>query len=300
MKQFLYLDTDIVTSIIAQAEKGYVTQQVSERESGSENQKQKEKGADIKASASGGFFKMLQVGVDTSITGTLRDADSRRTSTKDVAEKILHDAAFDMAFDYIGPIQVETNDQSNDEEGNYIKISRCFDFVDFKYLEKLFDKNGIIDFIKKEAAEAAEVEINKAREGHNRSELRNAGVNIKLEIKKAIAESNQQYDDIGKIIHAFRGLMPYDRLLISHDGYLVPLDDKYFRINPSNLGFKYGGQMTCVGMVTNIIGESTDPNNEDNIFATIQFTVNEALRSMLPTTKKDLCVLHPIALYYGE
>ena len=94
--------------------------------------------------------------------------------------------------------------------------------------------------------------------------------------------------------------MLYDRLLISHDGYLVPLDDQYFRINPSSLGFKYGGQMTCVGMVTNIIGESTDPNNEDNFFATIQFTVNEALRSMLPTTKKDLCVLHPIALYYGE
>lgn len=30
MKQFLYLDTDIVTSIIAQAEKGYITQKTEE------------------------------------------------------------------------------------------------------------------------------------------------------------------------------------------------------------------------------------------------------------------------------
>ena len=57
--------------------------------------------------------------------------------------------------------------------------------------------------------------------------------------------------------------------------------------------------MTCVGMVTNIIGESTDPGDEKNIFATIQYTANEALRKLLPTIESDLCVLHPIAVYYG-
>lgn len=35
MKQFIYLDTDIVSSIIAQSEKGFVTQQTIE--SGSES-----------------------------------------------------------------------------------------------------------------------------------------------------------------------------------------------------------------------------------------------------------------------
>ena len=62
-----------------------------------------------------------------------------------------------------------------------------------------------------------------------------------------------------------RQIIPYNRMLISSDGYLIPLDDRYFRIDAQNLGFKYGGEITCVGMITNIIGEDTDPNDSQNI-----------------------------------
>ena len=87
-------------------------------------------------------------------------------------------------------------------------------------------------------------------------------------------------------------------MLISTDGYLIPLEDKYFRINPTNLGFKYGGDITCVGVITNIIGEDTNPEDEKNIFATLQFNVNEMLRAILPNKEKNICVVHPIAVYY--
>ena len=76
--------------------------------------------------------------------------------------------------------------------------------------------------------------------------------------------------------------------------------DRYFRIDAQNLGFKYGGEITCVGMITNIIGEDTDPNDSQNIFATLQFSVNEVLRQLLPTKERNLCVIHPIAVYYGN
>ena len=88
-------------------------------------------------------------------------------------------------------------------------------------------------------------------------------------------------------------------MLISYDGYLVPLSEKYFRVDPTDLGFKYGGEITCVGLVTNIIGEDTDPGDSKNIFATLQFTVNEAIRKILPTKEANLCVIHPIAIFYG-
>lgn len=84
------------------------------------------------------------------------------------------------------------------------------------------------------------------------------------------------------------------------DGYLIPLDDQYFRIDPKNLGFKYGGEITCVGMITNIIGVDADPCDNNNIFATLQFSVNEVLRTILPTNEKNLCVIHPIAVFYGK
>ena len=99
---------------------------------------------------------------------------------------------------------------------------------------------------------------------------------------------------------AFRQLMPYTRMLISYDGYLIPMDDKYFRIDPKNLGFKYGGEITCVGMITNIIGADTNPEGPKDLFAALQFKVNEILRTILPTNAENLCVIHPIAVFYGR
>ena len=173
-----------------------------------------------------------------------------------------------------------------------MELTRVFDFVDMDYLENLFSKNGLVDFLKKTSKDKIETEVNKATDGMNREQLRTAGKTIKSELKKLIADSDKQYDDIHDIIVAFRQLMPYTRMLISHDGYLIPMDDKYFRINPNNLGFKYGGEITCVGMITNIIGADTDPNDPKNIFATLQFTVNEVLRTILPTDaspSQNLC-----------
>ena len=149
----------------------------------------------------------------------------------------MHDAAFDIAYSHISPIKIINGDQSADDTGNYIEMTRVFDFVDFDYLEGLFKKEGIIDFIKKNTAEQIEAEAEKIKKGYNREQLRKAGINFKTEIKNAIAVSNKQFDDIAIIIKALRGLIPYNRMLISSDGYLIPLNTKYFRVDPIDLGF---------------------------------------------------------------
>lgn len=201
---------------------------------------------------------------------------------------------------YIKPQKLSVGKNDSGEYGDYVELSRVFDFVDMDYLEKLFSKNGLIDFLKKNDKEKIETEASRATGGMNRAQLRSTEKTIKSELKKLIAESDKQYDDIHDIIVAFRQLMPYARMMISYDGYLIPMDDQYFRIDPQNLGFKYGGKITCVGMITNIIGADTNPNDPKNMFATLQFTVNEALRKILPTNKENLCVIHPIAVFYGK
>ncbi len=300
MKHFIYLDTDIVASIIAQAEKGYITQQTIENGNETTRAKDKTGSSSVETSGSGGFWRFLQVEAKVSFAGELHDGSTTQSSTKELKERILHDAAFDIAYEYIHPFAVEYGSQDRDEEGNYLELKRVFDFVDFDYFEGLFQADGVIDLIKKSSAEQLEEKANQLTSNYNREQLRKVGNTIKSELKKTIVNSNKQYDYAHAIIKAFRGLIPYTRMLMSQDGYLIPLDDKYFRIDPSNLGFKYGGEMTCVGIVTNIIGESTDPGDSSNIFATMQFTANEALRKILPTTEGDLCVIHPIALFYGQ
>lgn len=300
MKQFLYLDTDIINSIIAQTEKGLV-QSLSDEEVSTETETDS-LNASMKGTGTIGGSIVKLAKAEANLSGSLESIEggSLSSTSRQIISKTLHDAAFDIAYAYISPSEIELQSQSNDETGNYVELTRVFDFVDLDYLEKLFEKDGIIEFIKKTSAEQIEAEAEKVKEGHNREQLRKAGINFKQEIKKAIDANNKQYDDIAVIIKAMRGLIPYNRMLISSDGYLVPLNTKYFRVDPLDLGFKYGGEITCVGMITNIIGEDTNPNDENNIFATVQFTANEVLRKLLPTSENNLCVIHPIAIYYGR
>lgn len=300
MKQFLYLDTDIVNSIIAQSEKGLIQEQ--SEENGSDKKKDTHISGSMEGSgtAGGSFLKLAKAEANLSLSGELGKEYVSSTTSREIISKVLHDAAFDIAYGYIKPQKLSVGKNDSGEYGDYVELTRVFDFVDMDYLEKLFSKNGLIDFLKKNDKEKIETEASRATGGMNRAQLRSTEKTIKSELKKLIAESDKQYDDIHDTIVAFRQLMPYARMMISYDGYLIPMDDQYFRSDPQNLGFKYGGEITCVGMITNIIGADTNPNDPKNMFATLQFTVNEALRKILPTNKENLCVIHPIAVFYGK
>lgn len=300
MKQFLYLDTDIVNSIIAQAEKGLVTSTSNEKEVSDTEETTSSSTIATTGKIGGSLLKLVKAEAD--ITGELEGVENGATTyaSREIVAKTLHDAAFDIACSKIPLAIVSMGDQSHDETGNYVELTRVFDFVDFDYLEGLFATDGVIEFVKKSAAEQIEAKAEEIKAETNREQLRKSGNNFKAEVKKLIATSNKQYDDIAKIIKVMRSMIPYSRMLISSDGYLIPLSDKYFRVDYSDIGFKYGGEITCVGMITNILGEDCDPCDENNIFATLQHTSNEILRSLLPTKEKNICVIHPIAIYYGN
>lgn len=298
MKQFLYLDTDIVNSIIAQSEKGLMQELSMENEDSKETTSHVGGAVEGGGSTKGSFFNLIKADINLALKGEIsRDSSSGNTS-KEIISKVLHDSAFDIAYSYINPHKYGIGDNP-DDYGDYVELTRVFDFVDMEYLENLFSKDGLISFLKKTSKEKIETEASAVTDNMSREQLRASGKRIKGEIKKLIANSDKQYDDIHDIIKAFRQLIPYTYMLISCDGYLIPLDDKYFRVDPKNLGFKYGGEISCVGMITNIIGADTDPNDSKNIFATLQFQINEVLRTILPTNKENLCVIHPIAIYYG-
>lgn len=300
MKQFLYLDTDIINSIIAQAGQGLIQSSVSETTSTTTESNTLNGGLEASAVIGASALKLAkaEANIKASIGGVL---DSSMSSTShDIISKTLHDAAFDIAYEHITPYCAALNDQAADEHGSYIEVTRVFDFVDLDYFEGLFKNDGLIDFLKKSEAEKIRQELDRQLEDLNREQARKIKETRKKEEKDLIEANNKKYDDIAVILKLLRTLVPYNRMLISLDGYMIPLNTKYFRVDPIEFGFKYGGEITCVGMVTNIVGKDTDPNDTSNIFATLQYTSSEMLRSLLPTKSDNLCILHPIAVYYGH
>lgn len=298
MKQFIYLDTDIVNSIIAQKEKGLVLETASEREDTTGNERSKLGSITLDGSAGGNIWKFAQLQAKLSGSGEFRFNNHSQTLLKEIATKTLHDAAFDIAYKQICD-EYDLNPK-NANLGEYIELTQVFEFVDLVYIENLLADNGFINFLKKSEREKIEQQAQQCfSEELNREQRRNSKAEIEKETKLLLDESDKEYDEIAEIMKIIRQIIPYNRMLVSSDGYLIPLEDKYFRDNPHIMGFKHGGCITCVGYITNVIGEANMPNS-DNIFTYLQYMVNQTLISLLPTKEKDIFVIHPIAIYYGK
>lgn len=298
MKQFLYLDYDIVNSIIAQNEKGLIDSITTENDEEQQKGKTKTFSTDATGEAGANIWKLAKAEASLNIGVEIQGESRHQTATKEIIAKTLHDASFDIAYNAIKPTEICFGKDTADP-GGYIEMKRVFDFVDLDYLEGLFSKNGIIDLIKKSARKDIEDSADVYANDNLNREQRRKGANIvNQKVSELIKQSDKQYDDIYEMISAIGKIIPYSRMLVSGDGYLIPVEDKYFRINPTSMGFLYGGDIKVVGMITNIIGEDTNPKDKNNVFATIQFSVNEVLRGLLPTNENNLYVVSPIAIYY--
>ncbi len=298
MRHFLYLDTDIVNSIIAQQEKGLIDAIKTENEKGTDNNNSRSINIDGTGEVGAKVWKLANAELTLGVSGSFEGSNIKHKTTREIMEKTLHDAAFDMAYDAMKPVKIHSGIDEG-EPGSYVEMTRVFDFVDLEYLEELFSKDGIIELIKKcEKEKVSNAASEYKKSSLNREQRRQGGKEVELKRNEIIKQLDKQYEDIKDIITAMRKIIPFGKMLVSFDGYLIPTDDKYFRINPSTLGFMYGGEIKCVGMITNIIGKDTNPEDNTNIFATLQFSVNEVLRKILPTQEENLYVVSPIAIYY--
>ncbi len=228
MKQFIYLDIDIVNSIIAQKDKGLVSEFSSEQGQINGKTKSVTGQATLNAEGEGGLWKLAKMSAGASISGELSSDTQSQSLLKEIATKTLHDAAFDIALEQI---KKEHNLEATDfDMGSFIELNRIFEFVDMDYVDGLFKKDGFIDFLKKTSKEKVEKAMDhETSENLSRDERRKAGSAIKKEVQKLIAENYKQYDDMADVMRAIRQVIPYNRLLISYDGFLIPLEDAYFR-----------------------------------------------------------------------
>lgn len=300
MKQFIYLDTNIVNSIIAQNENGLTKDTKTESSSTIDKKAHSSIDSKIKGNMEGGIAKLAKLQGQIDLGAEIGRENGNSSTKRELIEKTMHDASFNIAYEYIKANKIIIGNETFDDCGEYIELSRVFDFVDLNYLEGLFSSNGMLDYLKKTTENEIKKGTQQIIDGLNREQRRTSMAQISDKIKRMVDEKNKEYDDISEAINVFKKMIPYSRMLISNDGYLIPLDEQFFRVNPSSVGFMYGGEITCVGMISNIIGKDTNPNDESNIFATLQYLINECLRTILPTKQNNICVVHPIAVYYNK
>ena len=293
MKQFLYLNTDMINSIIAQEHNGLIQKYIKDVE----NTKSKSVSDSVnnKISMGGNIGIKKLVEVEASFESELADSTKhghQRVVSK-VYEKTLHDASFDIAVDIIKPIDLPFGKEA--DLGDYVTMGRIYDFIDIDLLKRLFSKDGFADCLVKQREQDVKKEI---QEKTNRAQRRENENRIKQFIIEKNNDIKAQYDSIEVMINALSELLPFDRLLFAGDGYIIPVEEAYFRVNPKGLGLSYSGELKVVGIVTNVIGADTKPSEPNNLFENIQYGINELIRGLLPTKDDNLYVVTPIAVYY--
>ena len=90
MKQFIYLDTDIVSSIIAQSEQGLITQMSYENSEDDGDQVEHMAGVSAEANGKGKLFKVLEAEANLEVKYERTHGRSHQNSTKEIIEKLLN------------------------------------------------------------------------------------------------------------------------------------------------------------------------------------------------------------------
>ena len=115
------------------------------------------------------------------------------------------------------------------------------------------------------------------------------------ELETTISNAEPERKDTAKTIEVIRNTIPYNRFIMTED-MLIPLDDKNFRDAPEIIAFKYGGNISILGYITNIISAEDAPP-QTNDFAGFYSTINQIMLNLFKE-KDKIYILHPIALFY--
>lgn len=300
MKRFLYYDDDSINSFLAQIEQGLLTSKERTKEHTDTTSSQ----TGITSNITGDLSAKL-LGIGAALKGDIEttdsDTDIASKLVRNVQEKILHDYAFDKVYSYM--IEKDLLASQPQSIGEIVLLNEHPTFLDFEYFQKLFSENGAIKFAneqnKKQADEAIKQLKTSLPKGsqlppETKEQVRLIKAQIQ-ELEDTIKKAEPERKETAKTIEVIRNTIPYNRFIMTNN-ILVPFEDKNFRDNPEIIAFKYGGNISILGYVTNIISaDDIPPQNND--FASIYSTLNQVMLGLFNGTDK-IYILHPVALFY--
>lgn len=293
MKRFLYYNQDSVNSFLAQIEQGLLVKE----SAGQEETDSFSNTSGIQGDFTGDLSAKV-FGIGTALKGTVHGDDSGTEVTTDlirnVQEKVMHDYAFERVYNHVVDNGLVNN--KNPKIGDIVLITEVPTFLDFDYFKALFSEQGAVKMVNDQNKRDLEKTIAEIRAGVPKEIQATPEFKKQIDdVRTAVKNAEPERLDMVKTIDVIRNTLPYNRFLMTSN-MLMPLDDENFRDNPNIVAFKYGGKMTILGYVTNIVSADETPTR-NNSFASMYDTVNQIMLSLFEDQKK-IYIAHPVALFY--
>lgn len=292
MRRFIYLDTEVINSYLAQIQNGLIKQEEKEHQQINTAENGVEKTLSVQGTIGG---KILGIGAEGSSDYEYKRLKNNESSelVRDVETKIIHDNSFDQLITYL----IENNllKKTSSIVGDFVEFKDDFFVLDLDYYSSLFSDGPLLNYLKKQSADQIRHKIDEEAQSLSRDQLRTQQKDINKIIKESIQKSDASYDDVKNILDVLKAIVPY-RLAICAGEYMVVLDEKYLRDNAKMTAFKYGDKIKIMGYITNLI-EATSSIPETSIFSGLQSSINSIMLSFFNNAKK-IVVVHPIAIFY--
>ena len=184
MKEFIYLDTDYLTSALAQINQGNILSYTHEASETAEEGTTEE--SETQSSTQFGLKALFYFAAQSHNIALDKNAYSSLETAKDVVTKTFDDYSYDILYQYISAENLLKT--TGYKEGDFVMLSGDFKLVDYEFVSTLLGK-GFVDMY-------VENEKKQYESGLNREQTR--GSNL-----KDYEKSRQQFYDKTKkmLIH---------------------------------------------------------------------------------------------------
>lgn len=298
MKHFVYLDTDLINSYLAQIDEGLTNMKQTEIESiRTESKTQENVPGKDRTLMSIGLSSLLNFQYELEDEHTRGiNAISHTEAGKEILSKIIHDNSYDNLISYLrSTSQIKNfNNDTKYNIGDYLMINDNFKMVDLSIIANLFSE----DF-KKVYNSMLSGEFESTLQNLNREQKRSNEVRKKeKEIKNKISSDLKMFDYVVGMITYISKLLPSSKYIV-YENLFIPLNEKYLRENYISLRYKYTSSSTIVGQVTGNLRDILDfrPNNElDEIIKAVDVMLFATLKIL--SINENFKVVNPIAWYY--
>lgn len=295
MKHFVYLDTDLINSYLAQIHGGLVDVISTEKQSEQSSTLSQTKAPSINGSKfTIGISKFL--GYEYSHTSNYLEEITTISQTeagKEILSKIIHDNSYDSLIEYLTNNNRIRNYDNNSslEVGEYLILYGKFRMVDLSMISKLFNEDfkSIYSFISDRQLENIAQTLN--REQRRSKELKNVQTNMQKKTESLLK-------DMKAVVNFISQILPSDKYII-YDNIFIPLKGKYLREDYASIRYKYSTNSYIAGQITGDIKSIMNftPKNElDEALKALDQITLELFKSL--SISENFWIMDPIAWYF--
>lgn len=226
MKDFIYLDTNIVESYLAQDGQGLIKALTNSHTNEENNITSKTFGGDQEQLESAlNILKAFHLGGKYTFNNDLyRDEIGASESATTLINKIMHDNIFDIFLD------------KYKEKLHYINDK--FYIFDIEFLTNLFLKEYLPY---KELAYQKELDDFREEAKKNNPQMRDGGLKkIEQSFKKDFAEENKNIKYVIGLFSLISKLFPCDKFIV-HNNIFIPIESKYLRYDAKKINYYFSG-----------------------------------------------------------